>query len=177
MKTSRSKNYRRHAKGFTHLGTFVKKNLLSKTDRLNFATTRLMTHWVEFVGEELASMSTPVDLHFDRKGGEVTLTLLSTSSHAELVRLSTPNILERINSSYGFKAIGRIRVTQAWRGNHAKSKDPFDTTKKVETLIEIPDIQVPKILADVEDERLRNTLIELGRSIAAREEARKRDSQ
>lgn len=159
------------------MGSFVKKYLTTTNERQNFATTRLTSHWVEMVGEEIASMSEPVDLFFDRQNGEVTLTLLSTSVYAEMVRMSIPNILARINSAYGFKAVGRIKVTQTWKGQRAQPKSQHDQPAKIKKQAEATEMLIPKSLTDIEDEQLRDSLIELHLSISAREESYKKEAR
>lgn len=177
MKKFRPKNNLQRAKGFAHVSSFVKRYLTTTNERQNFATTRLTSHWVEMVGEEIASMSEPVDLFFDHRNEEVTLTLLSTSVYAEMVRMSIPNILERINSAYGFKAVGRIKVTQTWKGQRAQSKSQHDRPAKVKKQTPATEMLIPKSLTDIEDDQLRDSLIELHRSISAQEDSYEKDSK
>ena len=76
----------------------------------------ILTNWSAVVGEELAAITKPTVIEFDPKKKVSTLILLTKGAFAEEVKLSGPGILERVNATYGFKAVDVVKVTQTWKG-------------------------------------------------------------
>jgi hypothetical protein len=78
-----------------------------------FAEAGLITEWAAVVGAEVARMSQPIQLAFprgERKGGVLTVQCGGAAA-LELQHLK-PQILERINSHFGYAAIADIRFRQ-----------------------------------------------------------------
>ncbi len=166
----------RLARGFIHAAELVKKRFRSVAERRGFAATQLVMSWHEVVGEEIASISEPINVAFDPRREEVTLTLLSSGAYAEQVRLSAPVILERVNSAYGYKAVERIRVTQSWKGRRAKSQaERRDEEPRPNA--HATDWISPESLGGIQDEELKKALTELGNFICAKSELDNKDPQ
>ena len=78
-----------------------------------FAEAGLITEWRAIVGPEVARMSRPVQLAFprgERKGGVITIQC-SGAAALELQHLK-PQILDRINTHFGYAAVTEIRFRQ-----------------------------------------------------------------
>jgi hypothetical protein len=78
-----------------------------------FAEAGLITEWASIVGDEVARMSRPVQLAFrqgERKGGVLTIECGGAAA-LELQHLK-PQILDRINSHFGYGAVAEIRFKQ-----------------------------------------------------------------
>src|SRR3569833_531480 len=78
-----------------------------------FAEAGLITEWAAIVGQDVARMSRPVQLAFprgERKGGVITVECGGAAA-LELQHLK-PQILDRINSHFGYGAIREIRFKQ-----------------------------------------------------------------
>lgn len=114
-----------------------------------FAEAGLITEWASIVGADVARMSRPVQLAFrqgERKGGVLTVECGGAAA-LELQHLK-PQILDRINSHFGYGAVAELRFKQgsAIKPTRKKSlkrdsKPPTaseiaETTAAVETLPE-----------------------------------------
>ena len=165
----------RHAKGFTHAAAFVKGRFRTVAAKRGFAATRILTHWPEVAGAEIASMSQPMAVRFDKKTRENILTLLTTGAFAQQVSMSGPLILERVNAEFGFRAVDRVRVTQSWKGHWAKpaaAGHPDEARPGPHRSACRPEA----VFVDgIDDTALRETLGEMGRLIRDRSRQNKGD--
>src|SRR5215467_948390 len=78
-----------------------------------FAEAGLITEWAAIVGNDVARMSRPVQLAFprgERKGGVITIECGGAAA-LELQHLK-PQILDRINSHFGYAALAELRFKQ-----------------------------------------------------------------
>src|SRR5215471_17932212 len=78
-----------------------------------FAEAGLITEWAAVVGEDIARMSRPIQLAFprgERKGGVLTVAC-SGAAALELQHLK-PQILDRVNTHFGYGAVRDIRFKQ-----------------------------------------------------------------
>lgn len=163
----------RHAKGFTHAAAFVQGRFRTAAAKRGFASTRILTHWPEVAGAEIAAMSQPMAVRFDKAKHESVLTLLTVGAFAQQLSMSAPLILERVNAEFGFQAVDRVRVTQSWKGEKAKpaalqqpGARPTDPPQSADRLS-------AEIVDQIEDAALRKSLSELGRTIAGRSQQNK----
>lgn len=88
-----------------------------------FAEAGLITEWAAIVGNDVARMSRPVQLAFprgERKGGVITVECGGAAA-LELQHLK-PQILDRINSHFGYAAIAELRFKQGSTLAKAKSR-------------------------------------------------------
>jgi len=78
-----------------------------------FAEAGLITEWAAVVGADIARMSRPIQLAFprgERKGGVLTIACGGAAA-LELQHLK-PQILDRVNTHFGYGAVGEIRFKQ-----------------------------------------------------------------
>lgn len=123
-KTARVKRARR-MRGFEAAGGLLREPIRKAGETRGFAVTRLLTHWPEIAGPDLAPLCRPVKVSYAQGGIGATLTLLASGAAAPLVQMQTDRLRERVNAIYGYAAISRIRVTQtAARGFLAASESP-----------------------------------------------------
>ncbi|MCR8550094.1 DciA family protein [Salipiger sp. P9] len=98
--------------GFAQTGGLLKQNIRRASESRGFAQSRVLTHWEEIAGADLAAISRPVEVSYGRGGMGATLTLLTTGANAPLLEMRKEALRERVNAIYGYNAISRIRVTQ-----------------------------------------------------------------
>ena len=98
--------------GFTHTASLLRDRIRKAGESRGFAVTRLLTHWQEIAGADIAEVSRPVNVSYGRQGFGATLTLLTTGSHAPMLEMQKETLRERVNAAYGYSAIARVRVTQ-----------------------------------------------------------------
>jgi hypothetical protein len=78
-----------------------------------FAEAGLITEWAAVVGEDIARMSRPAHLAFprgERKGG--VLTIACGGAAALELQHMKPQILDRVNTHFGYGAISELRFRQ-----------------------------------------------------------------
>ncbi len=108
--TGKPQNPRRR-RGFERAVTLVGKELRTPAEKRGFAETKLLIHWAEIMGTDIAEMAVPVKVKFGRGFGG-TLVLLTTGSKAPLLEMQREAIITRVNACYGYSAIKDVQVTQ-----------------------------------------------------------------
>lgn len=98
--------------GFRSASVLIAERLRKAGETRGFAVARLLTHWAEIVGPDIAAAARPVNIGYRRAGLGATLTLLTTGAAAPVVQMQLPRIRERVNACYGYNAIARIALTQ-----------------------------------------------------------------
>lgn len=104
---------RRRMRGFEPAGGLLREPIRKAGETRGFAVTRLLTHWTEVAGPDLAPLCRPVSVSYAQKGLGATLTLLAPGAAAPLVQMQLERLRERVNALYGYAAIARIRLTQS----------------------------------------------------------------
>jgi hypothetical protein len=141
----------------------VTRTILGKR---GFAEASIITEWATIVGDDLARSSQPEKLSFPRgeRVGGVLHIRVAGGGATELQHLE-PQILERINGHFGYRAVGRLKLVHlplATSGT-AKSKDKVNAKPPhMPTQVEMRQIK------EVGHAKLRTALERLGRAIAAR---------
>lgn len=141
----------------------LSKKVLGKR---GLAEAGMVTGWENIVGQALALSCWPDRLTFPqgrRDGG--TLRIRATGGMALELQHMEPQVLERINSHFGYRAVDRIAIVHAPPG-----RTPADAGRKAETKKSHPPgpedrAAVEKALAAVEDPELRAVLARLGRAV------------
>lgn len=154
--------------GARAVGTYVARVLDPVARARGFNTTALLSEWPAIVGAELASYTMPDKIVWPRRQEEqearkhrpegATLTLRVEGPRAIEVQHCAGQILERVNSYFGYRAIAEMRILQApvvkVRPRRRAPPQP------------IPEQPLPPKTA-INDEGLRHALMRLG-SLARR---------
>ncbi|MEM7472868.1 MAG: DciA family protein [Pseudomonadota bacterium] len=109
---AKSKRAPRRGRGFAAMSGLIKTPVKMAGEKRGFAVMRLLTHWEEIAGPDLAKLATPVKMGYSRDGFGATLTILVTGANAPMVQMQLPQIRERVNACYGYSAISRVAITQ-----------------------------------------------------------------
>ena len=135
-----------------------------------FAETRLLTHWAEFVGEQVAGVATPVNVSYGRGGLGATLTVLTTGANAPMLEMQKVQILEKVNACYGYRAIARVRITQTAPTGFAEGRGAFAPAPKA---AQRPDpatqARAREVASGVANDDLRNALEALAANVLAKQ--------
>jgi hypothetical protein len=130
-----------------------------------FAEAGLITEWAAIVGNDVARMSRPVQLAFprgERKGGMLTVECGGAAA-LELQHLK-PQILDRINSHFGYAAVAELRFKQGSTPVKARSRSRMSVRdSKPPTPAEIA--ETTAALAAVPDGEIKASLMRLGLAI------------
>ncbi|MGR3660785.1 MAG: DUF721 domain-containing protein [Paracoccaceae bacterium] len=164
--------HNRRMKGFERTSGLLQSNIRKVSESRGFAVSRLLTHWVEIVGEDTAKMALPVNVRYGRGGFGATLTVLTTGAMAPMLQAGLPKIKDKVNACYGYAAISRITITQTAPIGFAEGQVAFEQQKTDQT----PELD-PVIKAKAQDattavvnEDLRRALEALGQNVLTRPE-------
>jgi len=80
--------------------------------RRGFAAARAIADWPEIVGPGLAESSAPERLIRGRDADSATLVVRVRPAAALELQHWIPQVIERVNSYFGFRAVGHIRLVQ-----------------------------------------------------------------
>jgi hypothetical protein len=165
---------KRRKGGFARAGQIAAPIVRACGAARGFAEHRLISCWAEIAGPELAARCRPVKLNWkgpDGRGGDGlggTLTLAVEGAFAPEVEHMAPQLIERINQTYGYRAVARIRITQAgWDGPRPAAAPP-PPQSPVDVPDEALDPQVRADISGVTDPELRDRLKRLAANHAAR---------
>ncbi len=160
----------RRMRGFERASGLLQARIRAAGETRGFAVARLLTHWPEIVGEELAAMARPVKITYGRGSFGATLTLLTTGAHAPLLQAALPQIREKVNACYGYNAISRIRITQTAPVGFAEGRATFAHAPEKSAPRPDPALteKARAATSGVQDEKLRAALAALGENILSR---------
>ncbi len=137
----------------------VTKRLFGKR---GFAEGGLAADWPGIVGAELASRCHPGKLAFARAAErrEGTLTLRVEAPFATELQHLAPQLMERINGYFGYRAVARLRLQQVPPAPSAARPAPPPTVRGEDEAV------LERRLDAVEDPDLRAALGRLGRAVS-----------
>ena len=160
----------RRGSGFTPAAKLLQTRIRAAGEKRGFAVSRLLTHWDEIVGPAIAGACRPVDVKYGREGLGATLTLLTTGPHAPMVEMQKPQILERVNACYGYRAIVRLRLTQTAPTGFAEGQVTFAAAPatRAATAPAAPDGRAMQAAEGVADTELRLALAALAANVLSK---------
>jgi hypothetical protein len=120
-------------RGFTRAAAALTPALRAAAGARGFAEHRLLTDWDAIMGPEFARLCRPVKVeHRPREGAEGlggSLVVAAEGAAAlEVVHLA-PQIVERVNRAYGYRAVARVRVAQNGAGWGGAPDAPPDAAR------------------------------------------------
>ena len=154
----------RRKRGFERASSLVSNRVRTASESRGFAVSRLLTHWAEVVGPDIARVARPVDVAYGRGFG-ATLTLLTTGAEAPMLEMQKDAIRDRVNACYGYAAIQKLRITQTAATGFAEGRVQFEPApKSVPKPNPVPEKAV-KAAQSVHDDNLRSALERLGANV------------
>jgi hypothetical protein len=156
----------RRSRGFESAAGLLAKPIRKAGEGRGFAVSRLLTHWDEVVGAEVAAMARPAKIAYGKGGFGATLTLLTTGAQAPMLQMRLPEVKTRVNACYGYAAISHIRITQTAPEGFAEPPAAFEHAPPRPD----PDTEAKARAAagDVGDAGLRAALEMLGRNVMSK---------
>ena len=134
--------------------------------RFGFVQSSVVTRWPEIVGEHHAKVCVPEAIRFapgEKADGILQLVVLP--AHAPLIQHVIPEIMERVNRFFGYKAVARVKLRQG-PVNPPRAQAPSGGPPSLKP---IP-IELGDSLRDIGDPELRAVLESLARSLGGQEE-------
>jgi hypothetical protein len=133
--------------------------------RFGFVQSSVVTRWPEIVGARHARVCQPEAIRFaPGEKSEGILQLVVVPAHAPLISHVIPEIIERVNRFFGYRAVARVKLRQ---GPVQAPRDQGPTTAPP-SLRPIP-MELGESLRDIGDPELRTVLESLARSLGAQE--------
>ncbi len=134
--------------------------------RFGFVQSSVVTRWPEIVGPHHAKVCAPESIRFppgEKADGIMQLVVLP--AHAPLIQHVIPEIIERVNRFFGYKAVAKVKIRQGM------VKPPAAAERRAlpPSLKPIP-MDLGEGLRDIGDPELRAVLESLARSVANKEE-------
>lgn len=134
--------------------------------RFGFVQSSVVTRWHEIVGERHAQVCMPEAIRFPPgEKSEGILQLVVVPAHAPLIQHVIPEIIERVNRFFGYKAVARVKMRQG----EVKPARAEAAPKAPPSLKPIP-MELGDSLRDIGDPELRTVLESLARSVAGQED-------
>jgi hypothetical protein len=130
-----------------------------------FADGAILSEWHEIAGSLLATHTAPEKIAYPRnvKTNGILRLRVDSGSFALEVQHLEPQLIERINTYFGYKAVGSIRTIQG-----PLPEKEASATSTLKTLNSEQELALNKELSDVSDEDIRHALEKLGRAILER---------
>lgn len=161
---------RRKARGLLAIGANLPEIAAPALRKRGFAQARLITDWPAIVGEMLARDTLPQKLAFPRGSKtDAVLHLRVASGFAIELQHMAPQVVDRINAFFGYRAVAQLRYVQG----------PIPPQKQARhvpapRVSDIDEARLRLSTEAIEDPGLRESLNRLGRAIAVRRDAQNR---
>jgi len=133
-----------------------------------FNFIEIVTNWQEIVGQKLSGFATPLKLTFPKgkeNSGLLHISVAGGVFATEMIH-QKPLLLEKINTYFGYAAVGDIKIIQdSYAPNKVLAKGkPAQTQNKTAP---IPEKQLPSsmksIIAEIDDPELKESLTSLAK--------------
>ncbi|WP_179944996.1 DUF721 domain-containing protein [Croceicoccus naphthovorans] len=129
--------------------------------RFGFVQSSVVTRWAEIVGPHHAKVSAPESIRFPPgEKSEGTLNLVVLPAHAPLIQHVLPEIMERVNRFFGYRAVAKVKMRQG----QVQPPRAETRAKSPPSLKPIP-MELGDSLRDIGDPELRTVLESLARSL------------
>lgn len=81
--------------------------------RFGFVQSSVVTRWPEIVGARHARHCSPESIRFPKgEKSEGILQLVVTPAHSTMIQHVVPEIMERVNRFFGYKAVAKVKLRQ-----------------------------------------------------------------
>jgi hypothetical protein len=154
-------------RGFARTSKLLNTQIREAGEKRGFAVSKLLTHWAEVVGQDIASVAQPIKIGYGRGGMGGTLTLLTTGAQAPMLEMQKDVIRTRVNACYGYNAIARVHITQTAPTGFAEGQAQFLHAPRKSKPAETPEIRAraSELAEDVGSPELRAALERLARNV------------
>ena len=172
--------------GARAVGSYVPQLTKKVFEKYGFSTADLLTDWLSIVGPEWAAFTSPQRLKWPKAGGSslhtfgqdgdggggrgATLVVRVDGGRALDVQYQSRQIIERINTYFGYRAIDELRLVQgpiaAASGLDGEGRNPVQRPKDV---VGRQRLGIP----DMKDEGLKAALERLGANVMAESAAKR----
>ncbi len=169
----------RRKRGFEPAAGLLRERIKAVGEVRGFAVSRLLTHWAEVVGDEIAAVSRPVKVGYGRGAMGATLTLLTTGAAGPILQMHLPRLRERVNACYGYNAIAHVKITQTAPMGFAEGQAEFGPALRPAPKAADPAIKraAAEAVRGIGDDTLRAALEALGENVLSRPKSKSVEAQ
>ncbi len=161
---TRETGIKRRKKGFERAGALASSRIRTASESRGFAVSRLLTHWAEVVGPDIAAIARPVEISYGRGFG-ATLTVLTSGAQAPMLEMQKDRIRDRVNTCYGYAAVQKVRITQTAATGFAEGQAVFQPAPAQHPKPAKVTREAKEAAAAVHDAGLREALERLGANV------------
>jgi len=130
--------------------------------RFGFVQSSVVTRWPEIVGDRHARVCRPESIRFPPgEKNEGILQLVVMPAHAPIIQHLLPEIIERVNRFFGYRAVVRVKLRQG-----TVQAPPAQAPKAAPPSLKPIPVELGDSLRDVGDPELRAVLESLARSLS-----------
>lgn len=134
--------------------------------KFGFVQSSVVTRWPEIVGAAHARVCAPEAIRFPPgEKSDGILDLVVVAAHAPMIQHVIPEIIERVNRFFGYKAVARVKLRQG----AVKPPPATRPSAAPPSLRPIP-VELGDSLRDIGDPELRTVLESLARSLGEQEQ-------
>ncbi len=134
--------------------------------RFGFVQSSVVTRWPEIVGPRHARVCMPESIRFPPgEKADGILQLVVVPAHAPIIQHVIPEIIERVNRFFGYKAVAKVKLRQG----EVKPPPAVERPKAPPSLKPVP-VELGDSLRDIGDPELRAVLESLARSLGSQEQ-------
>ncbi len=154
-------------RGFKRTASVLGGQIRRAGETRGFAVSRVLTHWPESVGDDIAAIARPVNVGYGRGGLGATLTVLTTGPQAPMLEMQKERLREKVNAAYGYNAISRVRITQTAATGFAEGQAQFSPppAERATPIDPAVSARARDTAAPVHDQDLRTALEQLARNV------------
>ena len=129
--------------------------------RFGFVQSSVVTRWPEIIGAAQARNCAPESIRFPiGEKSEGTLHLVVSPGHAPIIQHVIPEIIDRVNRFFGYRAVAQVRMRQG-----AVQVPGTREVRKAPPTFKSGPIELGDSLRDIGDPELRTVLESLARSL------------
>lgn len=163
-------------KGFSRAITLMQTRIRKAGESRGFSVSRVLTHWPEVVGEDLAAQCRPVKVGYGRGGLGATLTVLTRGAMAPMLDMQRERIREKVNACYGYNAIAKVVITQTAPTGFAEGQASFAPARKPAPKGPDPKFtdRAKAAAEGIQDDRLRAMIELLGANVMTKHTSNRR---
>lgn len=133
--------------------------------RFGFVQSSVVSRWGEIVGSAHARHCAPESIRFPPgEKADGILQLVVTPAHAPLIQHVIPEIIDRVNQFFGYRAVARVKLRQGAVQAPAPN-DPQRSQRTAPPSLKPIPMELGDSLRDIGDPELRTVLESLARSL------------
>lgn len=142
--------------------------------RFGFVQSSVVSRWPEIVGTRHAEVCQPESIRFPPgEKSDGVMQLVVVPAHAPLIMHVIPEIIDRVNRFFGYRAVAKIKLRQGVvqpRANSGRNGGAGTESRQAPPSLKPIPLELGESLRDIGDPELRTVLESLARSLGGREE-------